>query len=143
MDRLARLWFVGSLLLVGGVLGCGNTDTAQVSGRVVYKDGTIPAGGVCVVEFVPAADSPAKVRKAARGDIQSDGWFEAYRRKPGDGVFLGKYDVTFAIWKDAKVPVSSVDAKYTKASTTPIHVTIEDDVNDLSFEIEPTQAGKK
>lgn len=143
MYRLARLWFVVSLLSFVGALGCGGrSGTAQVSGRVLYKDGTVPSGGVCVVQFVPAGDSPAKIRKAASGEIQDDGWFEAYTRTPGDGVFLGKYDVTFAVWQGAMQPASLIDGKYTKASTTPYHITIDDDVSDLQFEIEPIQAKK-
>jgi len=144
MSFPARLQvFLVSLLFVGGMLGCGRSDKVQVSGRVLYKDGTVPKGGVCVVQFVPAADSPAKIRKAASGEIQDDGWFEAYTRKLGDGVFLGKYDVTFTVWEGPTQPVSLIDPKYTKASTTPYHVTIDDDVSDLNFEIEPLPARKK
>jgi hypothetical protein len=125
-------------MFVGVTVGCGGSpDTAQVSGKVLYKDGTVPRGGVCMVEFQPAADTSAKIRKPAKGEIREDGSFEAFTRKPGDGVFVGKYDVTFAVWKGAMEPVSLIDRKYTRASTTPYHVTIDDDVGDLQFEIEP------
>ena len=140
MHRLAPLWFVASVLFVGGTLGCGRSDKAQVSGKVLFKDGTAPKGGVCVVQFQPAADSPAKIRKAGSGEIGADGSFEAYTRKPGDGVFIGKYDVTFSVWPSPMQPKSLIDLKYTRASTTPYHVTIEDDVSDLQFEIEPIAA---
>jgi uncharacterized membrane protein YtjA (UPF0391 family) len=143
MVCVGRLWLVVSLLLVAGMLGCGGrSGTAQVSGRVLYKDGTVPSGGVCVVQFVPAADSPATIRKAASGEIQKDGWFEAYTRMPGDGVFEGKYVVTFSVWESPTQPKSLIDLKYTKASTTPYHVTIDDDVDDLQFELEPIPAKK-
>jgi len=110
---------------------------------VQYKDGTPPSGAVCVVRFQPAGDSKAQIRKAASADIEKDGWFDAYTRKPGDGVFLGKYDVTFSVLGDVTDSSSSlIDPKYTKASTTPHHVTIEDDVTDLVFELEPMPAKK-
>lgn len=129
--------FAGWLLLVGSTWGCGRSDMVQVSGQVLYKDGTVPKGGVCVVQFQPATDSPATIRKAASGEIREDGSFEAYTRKPGDGVIIGKYDVTFAVWKGPMQPVSLIDVKYTRAETTPYHITIDDDVSDLKFEIEP------
>jgi hypothetical protein len=109
----------------------------------MFKDGTIPRGSLCVVRFQPAADSPAEIRKAASADIQSDGFFEAFTRKPGDGVFLGKYDVVFSVLEDQNNSSSSlIHPKYNRASTTPYHVTIEDDVSDLEFELEPATVGK-
>lgn len=127
-------------LFAGGLSGCGGRlATAQVRGKVVYKDGTVPKGGVCVVQFQPSADSPAKIRKAASGDVQPDGSFEAYTRKPGDGVFLGKYDVTFAVWKGPMEPVSLIADKYTTAATTPYTIEVEGDRDDLLFKIEPAR----
>lgn len=128
------------------IAGCGRrAGTAEVKGRVVFKDGTVPRGAVCVVRFQPAADSPAEIRKAATGDIEADGFFEAFTRKPGDGVFLGKYDVTFSVLGDGTDSNSSlIDQKYTKAASTPYHITIEDDVADLEFQLEPpANAGTK
>jgi len=123
--------------------GCaGGPESAQVSGKVRFKDGSVPKGGVCVVQFNPASDTTAKIRKAASGEIHDDGSFEAFTRKPGDGVFLGKYDVTFAVWRSAMDSTSLIDDRYTKASTTPYHVTIDADVSDLMFEIEPAPAGQ-
>jgi hypothetical protein len=136
--------FLVSVLIVGSALGCGGRPgTAQVSGKVLYKDGSVPQGGVCVVQFVPTADSPAKIRKAASGQIEKDGSFVAFTRKPGDGVFVGKYKVTFSVWEGHMQPVSLIVDKYTKPSTTPYHVTIDNDVSDLQFEIEPIPAPKK
>ena len=114
--------------------------TAQVHGKVLYTDGSVPKGGVRVVRFEPADDSMAEVRKAATGQIQSDGSFEMSTRVPGDGVFHGKYAVTFAVWKGPRDPTSLVDEKYTQSATTPYHVTVEDDIDDLKFEIEPIAA---
>lgn len=107
------------------------------------KDGSVPAGGVRVVQFVPASDTTAEIRKGASGEIQDDGSFTAYTRKPGDGVFLGKYDVTFSVWKTPMDSTSLIAPKFSRASTTPYHVTVEDDVNDLKFELEPAPAGRR
>jgi hypothetical protein len=135
-----------SLLLLIPLSGVGcsdRPDAAQVSGTVLMKDGSIPQGGVRVVQFVPAKDSTAEIRKGASGEIRDDGSFVAYTRKPGDGVFLGKYDVTFSVWKSAMDSTPLVDPKFSRASTTPFHVTVEDDVDNLKFELEPAPAGRR
>jgi hypothetical protein len=134
------------LIAVVATAGCGGrAGTAEVKGRVIFKDGSVPRGAVCVVRFQPTADSTAEIRKAATGEIQADGFFEAFTRKPGDGVFLGKYDVTFSVLEDGTSSDSSlIDEKFTRASTTPYHITIEDDITDLGFQLEPpTNAGTK
>jgi hypothetical protein len=125
-------------------IGCGGRpDAAQVSGKVLMKDGSAPQGGVRVVQFQPAKDTTAEIRKAASGEIQDDGSFVAYTRKPGDGVFLGKYDVTFSVWKGPMDSTSLIDPKFSRASTTPYHITVEDDIDDLKFELEPAPAGRR
>jgi hypothetical protein len=133
-----RLLLFSVLLLV---LGCGDRrDAAEVSGSVLMKDGSVPQGGVRVVQFVPAKDSTAEIRKGASGEIRDDGSFVAYTRKPGDGVLLGKYDVTFSVWKSPMDSTSLVDPKFSRASTTPFHVTVENDIDNLKFELEPAPA---
>ena len=144
MNRSTRWLLVVLLVFAGGMSGCGGRpETAQVRGKVLYKDGTVPTGGVCVVQFQPAADTSAEIRKAASSEIQPDGSFEAYTRKPGDGVFLGKYNVTFSVWKGPMEPVSLIADKYTKADTTPHTVEVEGDRDDLLFEIEPVRRGPR
>jgi hypothetical protein len=135
--------WTGSVLIVLSALcaGCNDRPTAQVSGNVLFKGGAVPQGGVRIIRFEPASDTTATIRKSAIGYIADDGSFEMYTRKPGDGVILGKYDVTFTFWKGARDKVSLIDEKYTTAATTPYHITVDDDVNDLKFEIEPAQGG--
>jgi len=90
------------------------------------------------VNLEPTVDSPAEIRKAASGQIsKEDGSFELYTRKPGDGVFLGEYAVVFAVWKGPMEPVSLIDEKYTNSTTTPYHVTVDQDMHELVFELEP------
>lgn len=145
MESRVRFWLVLLTICSIGVAGCGRrSGTARVSGRVTFKDGTVPQGAVCVVRFQPASDSSAAIRKAASADIQKDGLFEAYTRNPGDGVFIGKYDVTFSVLQDVTSSASSlIDPKYTKAKTTPYHVTVDGNVDDLKFELEPIAAAPK
>lgn len=128
------------VIFISCVAGCsGRSTTAQVRGRVTFKDGSIPLGEVCVVRFEPTPDSTATIRKAASGEIGRDGSFAMYTRKPGDGVLLGSYAVTFSVWKDRFNPESLIAEKYTSASTTPYKVDVEGDLDDLVFEIEPVE----
>lgn len=127
---------IGAACLCGSV-GCGEKNpVAQVRGKVVFKDGTIPNAGIRYVRFECAADTNATIRKGASGTINDDGSFELYTRRPGDGVHHGKYAVTFAIFPGAMDQRSLIPAKYTRAKTTPYHIVVEDDIDDLEFEIE-------
>lgn len=136
--RLLRgfLWIAFSALMLGG---CGGgPEVAQVRGKVLYKDGSVPKGGVRIVRFEPTETSTAKVRQPAGGSIGEDGSFELSTRKPGDGVFVGEYAVTFTVWKAPREPISLIKQEYTESATTPYNkVTIDGDRDDLVFEIEP------
>jgi hypothetical protein len=121
--------------------GCGHgSPVAQVKGKVLYKDGSVPKGAIRVVRFEPAADSTSVVRKAASSNIDaSDGSFELFTRRPGDGVYRGKYKVTFTVLPDPRSQESLILDKYTMSATTPYEVSVDRDVDDLAFEIEPNQ----
>ena len=58
----------------------------RLTGKVIYKDGSVPKGPVCVVRFEPAKDSTASMARSGTGAIGPDGSFELCTRKPGDGV---------------------------------------------------------
>lgn len=125
-------------LVVGSISGCNSRpETAEVSGKVLYPDGSAPKGGVRSIQFVPIDSTDAEIRKAASGKISEDGSFTLCTRKPGDGVFLGEYAVIFSIWKGPRDPVSLIEEQYTNASTTPYKVQVTEDLDDLSFEIAP------
>jgi hypothetical protein len=125
--------------IVAVVSGCDSGPAMhQVRGTVHYKDGSVPRGGVCAVQFVPTSDSTTELRKGAGGRIAADGSFELYTRVPGDGVVEGEYDVTFAVWKGVMDPTSLIDEKYTNPLTTPYQkIKVDGDIDDLKFEIEP------
>jgi len=124
-------------LAVSVTTGCGKSrPVAQVSGKVVFKNGAMPKAAIRMVRFEPSADTTSAIRKGASGSINDDGSFELYTRKPGDGVILGKYAVTFAFYPSAMDHRSLAPARYATAATTPFHVVVDQDVDDLQFEID-------
>jgi hypothetical protein len=139
---LARLFLI-AVALLGGTIGCGKTrPVAQVRGKINFKESSLQNAGIRMVRFEPTADTNATIRKGASGTINEDGSFELYTRRPGDGVYLGKYAVTFAFYRGAMDQRSLIPAKYTSAATTPYQVVIDDDRDDLNFEIEPVGPSK-
>jgi hypothetical protein len=93
------------------------------------------------VHFEPTSESTATLRKVATGVIGKDGTFELMTRKPGDGVCQGEYAVTIAIIKGATDPTLLSPEKYGNAKTTPFPlITVDHNISDLKFEIEPLPA---
>jgi hypothetical protein len=127
-----------AVVYLGGIAGCGKSNpVAQIRGKVNLKDSSLQNAGVRMVRLEPTVDTNATIRKGASGTINEDGSFELYTRRPGDGVYLGKYAVTFAFYRGAMDQRSLIPAKYTSAATTPYQVVVDDDRDDLTFEIEP------
>lgn len=107
-----------------------------MSGHVKFDDGSPIQGAVRSIVFAPTDDTTAEVRKAASGTIGDDGSFTMYTRKAGDGVYKGKYAVTFMVLKDPKLGGLLVPEKYTFGETTPFKVEVTGDRSDLLFELE-------
>jgi hypothetical protein len=117
--------------------GCNSKAMYQVSGKVLNQDGSVPRG-LGAVHLVPTSESTAPIRKVATGIIGKDGTFEMMTRKPGDGVYRGEYAVTISITKGATDPTPLSPQKYADAKTTPFpHITVDRNISDLKFEIEP------
>jgi hypothetical protein len=136
-----------AMACAGGIIGCSKGNpVAQVSGKISFKNSSLSTAGIRMVRLEPTADTTAKIRKGASGTINEDGSFELYTRRPGDGVHLGKYAVTFAVYRGAMDQRSLIPAKYTSAATTPYQVVVDRNRDDLSFEIESiaptTQKGR-
>jgi hypothetical protein len=131
--------------VISSLAGCQQkSDMVQVRGKVLYKDGSVPQGGVRVVRFEPAENTTAKVRKGASGDIGPDGSFTAWTRMPGDGVYAGEYNVTFAVWASPTDPNTSLlNPKYSSAATSGYKVTADHNIDDLQFEIEALPGAAK
>jgi hypothetical protein len=51
--------------------------------------------------------------------------------------------VTFSVWKTAMDSTSLIDRRFSRATTTPYHITVENDVEDLKFELEPAPAARR
>jgi hypothetical protein len=115
--------------------GCGAKESYQVSGQVKYIDGSPITGGVRVVRFEPTDDTTAKIRKAASATIADDGSFTAFTRRPGDGVFAGKYAVTFSVLTQPLGGTSLIPDYYTDARSTPFKVEVDGD-KELNYELE-------
>lgn len=117
--------------------GCGDSrDVVQVSGRVQYTGGAPLNGAVRFIRFEPTDESTAKIRKAASAEIAPDGTFDLYTRKPGDGVFRGRYAVSFTVLSGATNGKSLIAPDYESATTTPYVVDVNDDMSDLVYELE-------
>lgn len=115
--------------------GCGK-PTAQVSGRVTWTDGTPLEGEIRVIRFEPTADSTAEIKKAAFADIADDGSFELLTRQAGDGVYIGKYKVTFTVLKTAMGREPVLPEKYTTADASPFEMEVKSDISGLKYELE-------
>jgi hypothetical protein len=85
----------------------------------------------------PTAESTAEIRKGATGAIMPDGSFELFTVKPGDGVYEGDYDVTFAVLKGPMDPTPLIAPKYMNPQTSGYKVTVDGNIDDLEFQIEP------
>lgn len=129
---------INVLLALGlvALVGCGAKESYQVSGRVQYVDGSPITGAVRVIRFQPTDDSTAKVRKAASTDIAQDGTYTLFTRRPGDGVFRGKYAVTFSVLTQPLGGKSLIHDYYTDIRSTPFTVEVDEDKTDLNFELE-------
>jgi hypothetical protein len=129
--------FLIATAFLGGMVGCGKSQpVAKVCGKISFKDSSLQNAGIRMVRFEPAADTSATIRKGASGTINEDGSYELYTRRPGDGVYLGKYAVTFAVYRGAMDQRSLIPTKYTSAATTPYQVVVDQNKDDLNFEIE-------
>ncbi|MEX2309028.1 MAG: hypothetical protein WD738_15615 [Pirellulales bacterium] len=128
---------VGALVSCLVVLaGCGGREVYQVSGRAQYKDGSPITGGVRVIRLEPAEDTTAEIRKAASANIAPDGTFEMFTRRPGDGVIPGRYAVVFTVLDKAMGGRSLIPAKFTQGNTTLFELVVDENKEDLLFELE-------
>lgn len=126
------------LLCIAGTTGCPQGPRKyQVSGTVHYKDGSVPKGSIAVVQFQPVRDSTAEVHRSASGAINPDGSFTMNARAAGEGVYAGDYIVVFNVANNLMDPKPLVLEKYWKSTLSPFKVTVDHNMTDLNYEIEP------
>jgi hypothetical protein len=136
--RVSRFSLVHSLgFVLCLVVGCGKSGPAmyQVSGKVKYKDGSIPTAPICLVGFTASKDN--EVRRNASGQIGPDGSFTMVTRVQGDGVYAGDYSVTFAVANNPMKPVSLLMPKYSDLASPAYKITVDHNISDLDYTIEP------
>jgi hypothetical protein len=136
MANVLRRRLFLAMALVVGASGCGGREAYQVTGQAKYQDGSPITGGVRVIRLEPTVDSQAVIRKAASGNIAEDGSFELFTRRPGDGVLPGSYAVTFTVLDKPMGGRSLIPDKYTYKADTPFELEVDEDKDDLIFELE-------
>ncbi|HEX3600412.1 MAG TPA: hypothetical protein VHU84_09740 [Lacipirellulaceae bacterium] len=109
----------------------------QVSGKVKYKDGSIPQAPICLVAFSPTRGGNGDTRRNATGAIGPDGSFSMYTRVSGDGVYPGDYDVRISVANNPMNPVSLLLPKYTDFNSPPYKVKVDHNITDLDYTVEP------
>jgi hypothetical protein len=141
-----RNWLVAacSLAALAVTAGCHQGPAKyQVRGKVTFENGPAPKAGVKVVNFVPAKDSSAEVRRAASGSIGPDGSFTMFTRVTGDGVNAGDYSVVFTIVKGPMDMTSLIPVKYNDVNSPPYKVTVDRNIDDLDFKLDMSAGGGK
>jgi hypothetical protein len=140
MSFFTQLMLISTALVCAPLAGCSHGPSmVHVSGKVLNKDGSVPAGGVRIIRFEPIQTAGEERKgRIASGNIEKDGSFDLFTRTPGDGVMPGRYNVTFTIWKGEHDRVALIPDSYASAATTPYKdVVVERDQSDLKFEVEP------
>ncbi|MDR0609769.1 MAG: carboxypeptidase-like regulatory domain-containing protein [Planctomycetaceae bacterium] len=102
-------YFILFVFVLPFILGCGQP---KVTGTVKFDDGTpLTSGGVTFINL------PYQ----ATGAIKSNGSYEMYEIKPGDGVRPGTYQVTVSATtgggSDGEPLVHLIDPKFENAGT--------------------------
>ena len=136
LNTLTNYSLLSVSFLITGAIGCGGNPTAQVSGRAEFSDGSPLIGAVRTISFQPTEDTTAEVKKAAMGSIEEDGSFVMYTRKPGDGVFKGKYRVTLNVIKDPNYGGLMIPERYAAPADTPFSIEVTEDRDDLLFQLD-------
>jgi len=102
-----------ALLLLAGVIGCGNRDMADVRGAVTFRGQPVTSG---VLIFSPVAQNVQQpAGKAATGDIQPDGSYQLSTYQLHDGAIVGQHRVRY-------VPAYEEEEK--KIDSPPLNTTI-------------------
>jgi hypothetical protein len=103
------------LFLVAGILGCGESRTVPVEGKIVWEDGS-PAE---LLGYEVEAGLPES-RISSRGDVQAGGTFRLGTFAPGDGAEPGQLQVAIRpipITEIDPAPTVSIPARYHSATT--------------------------
>jgi hypothetical protein len=123
-NRIRRLGASAVILAAVSAAGCGGRY--DVTGKVVYEDGSpVPAGTVLAEARVDGK------LVALQGNIEPDGSFTLGGLKPGDGALPGQY-------RAAVMPVALGDSELAAGKTPAVEGRYgKFETSDLSFEVKP------
>lgn len=142
--NLPRSRFAFFALLISLTAGCSGDrmDLHPVSGTVKYEDGSVPEGEMSTITFVPVN---AMEGKGASSNVESDGSFQLWTLKPGDGGALaGEYRVTLSITRGYPKIQHLVAREFTDLRDTPLEATVvAGEENHFDFVVEPAKKGRR
>ncbi len=135
--RGASALTTAALLISLALTGCAGKEptpeTLPVTGTVTYKGKPLPAGSIT---FYPESGMPGS------GPLNEKGEFTLTTFAPGDGAVRGQHKVVVrAFNSSADVGLgnpskeSNIPSKYNDVSTTPLTATVQDEVNELTFDL--------
>ena len=131
---------VGMLVLLTTAIGCGDgRGLVDVRGTVTLEGEPMPFAGT--VRFLPKSTPTGIPRRAATGRFDTDGTYEAYSFKPGDGVYPGTYAVTVECWEvmpsmSGPAAVNAIDPKYQNPGTSEFEFVVESGESEMTFDID-------
>jgi hypothetical protein len=139
-----------SLVLCLTLAATGCSSNCTIKGQIVFPDGSpvkeLNGGGV---SFESVASNYSAISR-----IDSDGRFDLYSIKAGDGVRPGKYRVAISppmqdmrgVEAGKRLPPSPnpILSKYSSGETSGLEIVIDKSMSDLKLTVEPaSSAGKK
>jgi hypothetical protein len=132
---------LAALIFLFGVAGCGS-GWPQVSGRVVFADGSPLDEGMVVCE-TRDGDKPVM----ARGTLQRDGTFRLGTSQPEDGAPPGKYRVLVVpralSWRERETRPPIIDPRFEKFETSGITFEVKEGHNELNITVTKPKAGSR
>lgn len=131
---LCRRWFV-ILVVASGLTGCGSSEFASVSGKVVFPDKTPLKGGSVVFNPVDGGTH------AAQGVIDASGSFQLGTNQAHDGVKPGKYNA--AIEPEDRKDAQAVDSRFENPATSRLSFTVVPGANDFTIVVDGPKSKKK
>jgi hypothetical protein len=120
--------------------GCGKQyGTVPVRGKVTFNGGQLPAAGS--VYFTPIETFGGHPLRPAAADFGRDGSYSVSAFANVEGLYPGKYEAHLHCWDipptmDGPPPRSYLPAKYCKANTSGLILTVEEGSSAKEFNID-------
>ena len=107
---------LGLFLVTAALMGCQDDPLkkVQVHGKVTFEGKACPAPGR--ITFSPIEIGDGLPRRPASGKFETDGLYEAFSFRPGDGVVPGKYKVVVGCYEGSMLHGAPSDDDYRAAS---------------------------